>query len=372
MRGLSTVVCAGVTAAAFSFFLLIKNADRAAIVPDVPRGTAGVVALAVGDVEIERAVGWRVIAKRGSPLNTHDAVETGPSGAAQIVFADKSAFALGRSARLEMSDYVYDVDQQKGRSVFDFIRGVFIYTSGLIAKHDVADVEIRTPVGSIGIRGTVVAGDIRDNGDESKITIIDGAVALINNGGTLELRDKMRTARIADYGVQPADAGVLTPEVFAKTYRMLAAVAAPLMRDVGGGFSIADMQPYQLMAFIGEDMVTETSYEHIALKGSLPEQKIFPIYDSKPIQLRIELKDPEGKVQDVTRDRRTIYSVMRGSRLSVSPDGIVTTVKPPYNQPMVDEDEENTVLIVFSALGDDGAKKNKGALATVIVRFRIQ
>src|SRR5690606_32438727 len=75
---------------------------------------------------------------------------------------------------------------------FSVLRGMFVFTSGLIGRDDPDDVEIDTPVGSIGIRGTTIAGNV----DTGEITVIEGAIVLrAPTGQEVTLATQFQTAR---------------------------------------------------------------------------------------------------------------------------------------------------------------------------------
>lgn len=193
---------------------------------------AGQIVEVVGEVTVVRADGTKVQATAGTPVYPGDVVETSGDGAANILFADNTTFAISESARLSIDEFVYNAAEQEGSSFFSMLQGVFVYTSGLIGKNDPGNVNIETPVGSIGIRGTVVAGDINAAGEESKITIVDGAVVLTNQAGTLELNDSFETASVSSYTQEPSNIGQIDAATFTSTYQAVSTVAATTFSDV--------------------------------------------------------------------------------------------------------------------------------------------
>jgi len=164
---------------------------------------AGQMVQVKGEVYITRADGTKIQAEAGTRVFRGDIIETVGDGAAKIVFADNSSFAISKEARLSIDDYIYDSQSGGGSSFFSMLKGAFLYTSGLIGRKNPDEVNIETPVGSIGIRGTVVAGEIKPAGEESEIIIVDGAVVFTNSTGSYDLDDAYETLRLTGYDSEP-------------------------------------------------------------------------------------------------------------------------------------------------------------------------
>jgi len=181
----------------------------------------GKVANVAGEAHIIRADGTHVAAAVGTLVYQGDVVETSRTGAVNILFMDNTAFAVSENARMTIDRYSYDSDHHSGSSFLSMLQGVFVYTSGLIGKNDPGNVSIETPVGTIGIRGTEIAGHLSNY----TFTSLDGTSVFTNHGGTLELHRKFETAFIDKYNTAPQNIGLITPETFANEYQSLAEVA---------------------------------------------------------------------------------------------------------------------------------------------------
>lgn len=188
----------------------------------------------VGEAFIVRG-GEKIVAKVGAEVHQGDVIQTGDKGAVNILFADNTTFAISQNARLSVDQFSYDADSHEGSSFFSMLQGMFVYTSGLIGKEDPASVNINTPVGSIGIRGTVVTGNIMPAGQESTITVVDGAIVITNAGGTLALGDAFDTATLTGYDTTPKDSGTMTSAAFTSTYSALSPVASDIFTGVSNG-----------------------------------------------------------------------------------------------------------------------------------------
>lgn len=196
---------------------------------------AGRIAEVSGEANIIRADGTHVVATVNTPIFQGDVIETSKTGAVNVQFADNTSFAISESARMSVDKFMYDSEHHSGSSFFSMLQGVFVYTSGLIGKADPGSVNIETPVGSIGIRGTVVAGQISPAGHESKITILDGAITFTNGSGTHEMHDSYNTVSLNSYQNHPTDMGHMDSNTFQQAFHSVSVVAGETFSHFSGG-----------------------------------------------------------------------------------------------------------------------------------------
>ncbi|MGN7502032.1 MAG: FecR domain-containing protein [Alphaproteobacteria bacterium] len=163
-----------------------------------------------GDVTITRSNGATLTAEKGTTIFQGDIIETAETGAVNIMFADESSFAISNDARMTIDEFIFDPSTMDGLSNFSMLQGVFVYTSGEIGGKDPDDVKIETPIGSIGIRGTIIAGEIQQDG-ASKITVVEGAIYVRNGSGEQILSQQFETVEIhgGDNNIQ--NIGTLSP-----------------------------------------------------------------------------------------------------------------------------------------------------------------
>ena len=118
----------------------------------------GVVDNAEGRAFLSRLDGTNVLAEEGTPVFLGDIVETEGGSSVGITFVDDSTFALGESGRMIIDELVFDAASGDGQSAFNVLKGVFSFVSGDIAETGDDAMMVNTPVLSIGVRGTTVAG----------------------------------------------------------------------------------------------------------------------------------------------------------------------------------------------------------------------
>ncbi len=187
----------------------------------------GIIREATGDATVTHTNGVVEKAAIGTPIYEGDIVETKAGGAINITFVDDTSFAVSENARMAIDEYVFDPSTQGGESNFSVLRGVFVFTSGLIGREDPDDVKIETPVGSIGIRGTIIMGHINPDG-ESQITVVEGAIVVKNSSGETTLSQQFETVKLSGMNTPMADAAVLNSTQVANDYNVIRSVSGPL------------------------------------------------------------------------------------------------------------------------------------------------
>lgn len=185
----------------------------------------GIVKEVSGDATVTRTDGTSEKVTLGMEIHQGDIVETSAEGAVNIVFLDESSFAISNNARLAIDEYVFDPASQSGETNVSILRGMFVFTSGLIGRDDPDDVQIDTPVGSIGIRGTTIAGHINPDG-ESQITVVEGAIVIKNGVTEVTLAEQYETITLTGFEDQIQMVGTLDSGEMRDSYGMIGTVNA--------------------------------------------------------------------------------------------------------------------------------------------------
>ena len=86
----------------------------------------------------------------GSGVHANETVRTGNSGQAGMRFIDQSNLNVGPSSSVRLDKFVYDPNKGSGTVVIEGARGAFRFSTGAQNK---GDVKIKTPSGTLGIRG---------------------------------------------------------------------------------------------------------------------------------------------------------------------------------------------------------------------------
>ena len=86
----------------------------------------------------------------GSGVHANETVKTGSSGHAGLQFNDRSNLTVGPSSSVRLDKFVYDPSKGSGSIAIEATRGAFRFSSG---GQNGGEVKIRTPSGTLGIRG---------------------------------------------------------------------------------------------------------------------------------------------------------------------------------------------------------------------------
>ena len=86
----------------------------------------------------------------GSGVHANETVRTGSAGQAGMRFLDQSNLNVGPSSQVQLDKFVYDPNKGTGAVVIEGARGAFRFSTGSQNK---GDIKIKTPSGTLGIRG---------------------------------------------------------------------------------------------------------------------------------------------------------------------------------------------------------------------------
>jgi hypothetical protein len=116
----------------------------------------GSVKIVRGDASIHR--GAQVIpAVEGVHLLAHDSLRTSAAGSLGITLQDGTRVSLGPNTSLDIDRFTYEPVEGHFAVLLRLTRGVLAYISGKIAQFSPGSIQIETPVGIVGLRGTEVA-----------------------------------------------------------------------------------------------------------------------------------------------------------------------------------------------------------------------
>ena len=141
----------------------------------------------------------------GKSIFYSERINTTTSGLVQVLLIDGSTFTVGPGSDLIIDRFVYNSKQGTGEITASFSKGVMRFVGGKISKNADA-VTIKTPAGTLAIRGCIVQGNGKIwsflYGDEMVWTGKDGrTLSVYQPGYTLDLTGgaaKVRPTTAAD------------------------------------------------------------------------------------------------------------------------------------------------------------------------------
>lgn len=106
----------------------------------------------------------------GTDVVFEERISTSTTGLTQILFLDGSSITVGPNAELILDKFIYDPGAGTGSLTLEVVKGTFRLIGGKIGKTN--GVTIKTPVATIGIRGSITQGTVL--ADHTEVTFVAG------------------------------------------------------------------------------------------------------------------------------------------------------------------------------------------------------
>jgi len=146
----------------------------------------GVAAVAVNRVAGSLGGQSRVLGV-GDQVFQNERIETARDARAQLLFIDETTLTVGPGSMVVLDTFVFDPERSAHKVVIDATQGLFRFVSGQRRKDTF---EIRTPVATIAVRGTILDMLIDADGRTS-VMVVEGAADLTALGsGLVERLDR--------------------------------------------------------------------------------------------------------------------------------------------------------------------------------------
>jgi|KBSMisStandDraft_5_1062788.scaffolds.fasta_scaffold56179_3 ferric-dicitrate binding protein FerR (iron transport regulator) len=142
-------------------------------------GVAAVVTNSVQGSSPPRALGV------GNDVFSTEKIRTGESSAAQLLFLDSTSVSLAARSELTLDRFVYDPGRGVGNVVVTTGKGAFRFVTG---SQNPTNYSIKTPVATIGVRGTIVDvhNGVYGGVNVTVVTLIEGKVLIRPQNVTLD------------------------------------------------------------------------------------------------------------------------------------------------------------------------------------------
>lgn len=123
--------------------------------------TIGYVKTVKGDAMVING-GQQIKAEVGTPVVTGSKLKTGANGSMGVTFKDNTVMSFGPNTELTVDEYLYSPNKGKLKLGATMAKGTLAYLSGAIAKIKPDAVTVKTPTGTIGVRGTHFVVKVED------------------------------------------------------------------------------------------------------------------------------------------------------------------------------------------------------------------
>ncbi len=177
----------------FALFALLPLATQA--------NTIGVAAAVNPDASGTPPEAQRRIIEVGTNMLTNEKVVTGPSGQAQLIFNDGSAFSIGPNSELTLDKFVYDPERGSGQMALSVTKGVFRFVGGKISKEN--PVQIKVGTATMGIRGGIATLTVQP-GQPVVAKFLFGREMTLSQNGITQITTRPGTAIEALSGAAPS------------------------------------------------------------------------------------------------------------------------------------------------------------------------
>ena len=153
------------------------------------RDSVGQLNCLAGTVTVTRPGGAHQPAVFNMPIHMGDVIESSAGAKACLLFIDGTTIRINDMGKVTVDLFLFDPNSTHGGTAqYNVLTGVFSYLSGLVAKKPDPDVQIVTPLGHIGIRGTELIGNI--GGTSATVYLNEGEIAITPlNTGTPNIYD---------------------------------------------------------------------------------------------------------------------------------------------------------------------------------------
>ena len=155
------------------------------------RPAAGTIDFVDGDAIVESKDRQSRIAKAQEPVYQGDTITTFAAAELHLKMADGGYLSLRENTKITLTEYVANGDDGD-RSLIDLAKGTFRSVTGWIGKYRRAAYKVRTPIVTIGVRGTdhepthFEPGDPRgEPGSYDKVN--EGRTVMQSKRGTVEV-----------------------------------------------------------------------------------------------------------------------------------------------------------------------------------------
>lgn len=170
-----------------------------------------------GGASVRHADGSEERLAVGGEIREGDEIRTDSNGSLAVNLVDKSSVSLGPGGRLSLDDMAFDpADLGGGHAHLTVHDGTFSVVSGMVAKTSPGAMQVKTPVMTIGVRGTTVAGQAAGEGQRNTIVLLAdpdghvGEIVVSNAGGSQVVNSPMGAISLSS-AFQPPPPPVILP-----------------------------------------------------------------------------------------------------------------------------------------------------------------
>lgn len=326
----------------------------------------GEVSSLTGVAKAKRVNGNEFNLSNGDPVFQGDTITVSNSGAIGLTFLDKTTLSLSEGGKMLLDELVYNPETGDGNMTIDMVEGAFSFISGEIAKTGEDAMTIKTPVATIGIRGTTVAGKAAVEGNENSFTLLQdadggvGQISISNAGGTQILEQVGATTSVVSFNAPPPPPIILSAAQIQANYGTALNVLPPTPTVAPTPQEVPpqqDQQQEESQEEASEEESDEEAEETSEEEGSLEGEEELA-EDEEPTDEEIARAEEDLLEGDTTE-----------GRAPVGEEVVAEEVAPPAEEAQPEGDEEAAREAFDTALSAGASPEQAMAEAAEAVGF---
>ena len=230
----------------------------------------GVMGFVIGDVFNQKGEKLKV----GDPIFFGDTISANDEAKSQLLFIDQTVMTIGSDTKLTIDEFIFDPSENSGKLLTTIISGSVKILTGKISEKNPANLEVKTPAGTVGTRGTEFKASVDPLTTQSKILLVGpgpnnslnlraGAVEVSNELGTVTLDQPYLFTELTQNRA-PTEATVI-PQAELKEFQKL------------------EVEP-KVTASLSQDDENQTEEETTEITGSDTEEENISLVESDNLQ----------------------------------------------------------------------------------------
>ncbi|MDH5217160.1 MAG: FecR family protein [Gammaproteobacteria bacterium] len=227
-----------------------------ALLPINAHAVVGKAEFVLGKVQLVTINGQTILLKRGMGVNVGDKVVTKEKGQVMLRMIDKSKISVRPNSKFAIKNYSYEKNSKNDTAQYELLAGTFRAITGAIGKANKKAFELKTPVGTLGIRGTDFVA--RYDSDGFYVDVNTGGVSIKNGNGSIDVNP-------GEFGYIDGNGG--TPEFAEQLPAGMRIVAR------GRGKAVTQEEEMSAIAIMGSEGNSRAAIDSLVRAG-LPSQAI--------------------------------------------------------------------------------------------------
>jgi hypothetical protein len=118
------------------------------------------------------------------PVRINDDIVTAAAARAELTFIDGTKLTIGEESQIKIDSFVFEEGKSGNRLSLN-VAGPFRYISGRLGASEASSVSVKTPVATIGVRGTDFWGGPIDQ--QYGVFLLEGSVSVTTSAGEVVL-----------------------------------------------------------------------------------------------------------------------------------------------------------------------------------------